>query len=91
MSCPQVKRKPMNKIGNVQKKTSVAVTSWKKTQPSNHQGYWECYICHKMIDYLIAEHVNSKVRHPDLRTDTDNLRPVCNSCNQEKGSNDYEE
>jgi 5-methylcytosine-specific restriction endonuclease McrA len=92
--CPQRPRtllqihKPMNKIGKVQKRTQAAVAKWKRTQEPNHQGYYECYICHKWTTYLEAEHVKSKVRHPELRTVATNLKPVCDQCNASKGSKD---
>lgn len=94
MTCPYVARsvltttKPMNKVGKVAKRTNAAVAKWKKTQPSNHQGYWQCYVCLKWVPYLMAEHVKSKVRHPELRTDHMNLKPVCAECNEIKGSKD---
>jgi 5-methylcytosine-specific restriction endonuclease McrA len=78
----------LNKIGKVAQRTNAAVAKWKNTQKPNHQGYWQCYICGRMIDYLIAEHVKSKVRHPELRTDPNNMKPVCNECNAAKGSKD---
>jgi len=78
--------KPMNRVGKVAKKTNKAVANWKKTIEPNHQGYYECYMCLKWIDYLEAEHVNSKVRRPDQRTDPNNLKPTCSECNAKKGS-----
>ena len=78
--------KPMNKVGKVTKQTNAAVAKWKRTQATNHQGYYECYICHKWVPYLMAEHVKSKARNPDRRTDLENLKPSCADCNREKGS-----
>lgn len=83
-------RKPMNKIGKVQKQTAAAVAKWKKNTPPNHQGYWVCYICGRWIDYLEAEHTKSKARHPELRTNAEYFRPVCDPCNSEKGSKDVD-
>lgn len=83
--------KPIAKIGKQGKKTAAAVAKWKKTQTPNHEGYYECYICHKWIPYLEAEHKLSKARHPDKRTDPTNLAPVCSECNEKKRSKDYEE
>jgi hypothetical protein len=80
--------KPINKVGKVTKKTNAAVSQWKRKQKPNHQGYWICYICGKWIDYLEAEHAQSKVRHPELRADQNNLKPVCSDCNEKKGSKD---
>lgn len=76
----------MNQVGKVQKRTAAAVAKWKRIQKPNHEGYYQCYLCLKMIDYLEAEHVQSKVRRPDLRTDAGNLRPCCSECNRNKGS-----
>jgi len=81
----------MNKIGRVGKETAKAVAKWKKTQQADHQGYYECYICHRKIDYLMAEHVKSKVRRPDLRTDPNNFKPTCAECNARKMSKDLDE
>lgn len=78
--------KPMNKIGKQGKRTAKAVAEWKKTIKPNHQGYYECYMCLRMMDYLEAEHVKSKARHPELRTDPNNLKPTCSECNEAKGS-----
>lgn len=80
--------KPIKKIGKQGKKTAAAVAKWKKTQQPNHQGYFTCYMCGKWVPYLIAEHVKSKARHPELRTDFNNLKPTCDDCNREKGSKD---
>ena len=80
--------KPIPKIGKQTKKTNAAVAKWKRTQKPNHQGYFECYICHKWVTYLEAEHKQSKVRHPELRTDQTNFAATCSDCNREKESND---
>lgn len=78
--------KPMNKTGKVAKKTAQAVAKWKKTIEPNSRGYYTCYLCGKEVDYLMAEHRESKARRPDLRTEPDNLEPVCAPCNASKGS-----
>lgn len=76
----------MREIGKQGKKTAAAVAKWKRNQQPNHQGYYICYLCGKWITYLMAEHVKSKARRPDLRTNPDNFQPVCESCNEKKGS-----
>lgn len=81
-------RKPLAAIGKQGKRTAAAVAKWKRTQEPNHEGYFECYICHKWITYLEAEHVKSKARNPKLRTDPNNLKPTCDPCNSKKGSQD---
>jgi 5-methylcytosine-specific restriction endonuclease McrA len=85
---PIAKRTPINKVGKQGKKTAAAVAKWKRTQNPNHRGNYVCYICSKEIPYLVAEHVKSKARHPDLRTDPNNLKPTCADCNREKGAKD---
>lgn len=77
-----------NKIGKQGKRTASAVAKWKRTQKPNDAGYFECYMCHRWLTYLTAEHVKSKARHPDLRADPTNFAPTCDDCNRRKGSND---
>lgn len=74
----------------MQRQTANAVAKWKKTQKPNHQGYYTCYLCGRQVAYLMAEHTKSKVRHPNLRTDPNNLKPVCADCNERKGSKDVD-
>lgn len=81
----------MRRIGKQGAKTASAVAKWKKTQIPNHEGYYTCYICGKWITYLMAEHVKSKARNPELRTIPENFRPVCAECNEKKGSRDLDE
>lgn len=81
-------RRKLNRVGKQGKRTAAAVTKWKRVQKPNHQGYFECYICHRWITYLEAEHVKSKARHPELRTDPNNFKPTCTECNEKKRSKD---
>jgi 5-methylcytosine-specific restriction endonuclease McrA len=78
-------------VGKVGKKTAAAVAKWKRTQERNHEGYYECYMCGAWVTYLEAEHVKGKARHPELRTDPENLKPTCSDCNEKKRSKDLEE
>lgn len=78
-----------NKIGNAGRKTANAVAKWKRTQKPNHEGYYECYMCNKWVTYLEAEHVKSKARHPESRTDPSNFKPTCDDCNDKKRSKDF--
>lgn len=77
---------PLRPIGNQGKRTARAVAKWKRLQKPNHQGYYQCYICGRWVDYLMAEHVKSKAQHPESRTDPSNFQPVCADCNRKKGS-----
>lgn len=93
-----VKHKPHKQIdrvkrprpaGKVQTATNKAVAEWKANQKPNHEGYYQCYICGRWVDYLMAEHVKSKARSPESRTDHNNLKPVCARCNKAKGSKSF--
>lgn len=84
-------KKPIKYLGKQGRRTVKAVAQWKKTQKPNDQGYHVCYLCGKWITYLEAEHKLSKARHPDQRTNLDNLAPTCSECNNNKRSRDYEE
>ena len=81
--------KAIRKVGKQGKKTAAAVDKWKRKQKPNHQGYYVCYICGKWIEYLTAEHMLSKARHPSERDNPDNFAVVCHDCNREKASKDY--
>ena len=76
----------MNKIGRVGKETAAAVAKHKKTVKPTHEGYFICYMCGKWVDYHMTEHVKSKARNPELRTDPGNFKPTCGPCNEKKGS-----
>jgi hypothetical protein len=95
-TCPFLPRstlkvyKPMSKVGRVGKETAKSVAKWKRQKKPNHQGYFECYICQRWVAYLEAEHTKSKARHPELRNEASLLRPVCDDCNEKKGSKDME-
>lgn len=84
--CPYLERKGLAKIGRQGKRINSAVRKWKRQQEANHEGYFECYMCHKWIKYQEAEHVKSKVRHPELRADQTNFKHTCDDCNAKKGS-----
>lgn len=85
-NCPFIPRKGLAKVGRQGRRTAKAVTKWKRKQQANHQGYFVCYMCGKWITYLEAEHVKSKARRPDQRTNQKNFKPVCEDCNAKKGS-----
>jgi len=95
--CYKKPRKPIQtrvlprKVGNQGKKTAQAVAKWKKTQKPNAEGYYVCYLCGKWVTYLMAEHMQSKARHPERRTDLTNLAPCCAECNEQKRSKNYED
>ena len=66
---------------------------WYENNPPDKDGFWCCYLnisslCIRKLtrDTLTLEHVESKVRHPELKYDVSNIRPACPACNRLKGS-----
>lgn len=67
--------------------------SWMKANPSDEHGYWTCYLHISQLcpvrltrSMLTLEHVQPKVKRPDLKYDIGNIRPSCKFCNKLKGS-----
>lgn len=63
-------------------------SKWLRENPPNHQGYYECYICGKWVDYseITLDHIIPRSNRPDLVHDFSNLAPCCYKCNSAKGS-----
>lgn len=65
-------------------------SKWLKAHPPNHQGYYECYLCHTWINYseITLDHIipKSNASNYSSRHDWSNLAPCCGKCNSEKGS-----
>lgn len=66
---------------------------WFKENPPDENGYWYCYLqisvsCpYKLTRRLVQlEHVYPKVKRPDLKYNTRNIKPACPFCNKLKGS-----
>jgi len=61
---------------------------WINTNPPNHEGYYECYLCHKFItlDEMTLDHIIPRSHAPELRFEFSNLAPCCGPCNTKKGS-----
>lgn len=88
-----VAKKPMKKIGKVTKAWLDERNQWIKDNPPNHQGFYFCElrrpgVClySMTVDQLTLDHVKSRSRRPDLRTEASNLVPACLPCNRDKGS-----
>lgn len=64
-----------------------------KNHPSNHEGYYTCYLCGKWVksNEVELDHVKSRSRHPELVFDESNIRFSCHECNFKKGSRDPKE
>lgn len=94
-------RAPIKKVSN---KSGVKLAQMRREwflRPENkpdQQGEWLCYLgispeCTFTVNRLTLnlEHVRSKVRHPELKFDPDNLKTSCQPCNKLKGSLDLED
>ena len=72
-------------------------SAWYKVNPPNEDGKWECYLqisslCPRYLSksLLTLEHVQPKVKAPELKYDISNIRPSCSWCNKMKGSRTIE-
>ena len=77
-------KKPMRKIGPVTRK-------WIETRSdyfAKYKGPYYCYICGKHLDIneVQLDHIQSRVRAPQLRNELKNLAPICATDNKSKGS-----
>ena len=96
--CYQTKKKVPAKITPAKKvgKESKAWAEFRKhyliLNPPNHEGYYECYICHKWVlaDEITLDHVVAPSRNSLLRYNEENIRFCCYSCNTRKGSQSLE-
>lgn len=87
-------RKPILPVNNKTKKKHLVMRrEWFALNPPDENGYWYCYLkisteCSKKMirGVLTLEHVEAKVRRPDLIFDVDNIKPACGFCNKLKGS-----
>lgn len=59
---------------------------WVKSNPPNHQGYWECGICGRWVheDEMELDHIEKRGSHPEKVFEQENLRPTHPLCNQER-------
>lgn len=97
--CPHIANKPLKKEGDkARKKRQSTANKWFKANPPDEHGDWICYLqiselCPKKLNrqLITLEHVKSKVRHPELKYDINNIKPSCSFCNYLKGSRDLEE
>lgn len=77
---------------NRQKRLKMS-QAWFRANPSDKDGYWECYLRISRLcpiklrrETITLEHVYAKVRRPDLKYEPLNLKPSCSFCNKMKGS-----
>jgi len=85
-------RKPIKRMGTVAKQWAATRRTWIQAN-GTVTGTWVCYLCDKplTIDNLTLDHVQSRSRHPELRSEPDNLAACCYSCNTHKGSRNENE
>lgn len=87
-------RTPM-RLESVKAKTKRRITykKWLEVNPPDTDGYWTCYLqistlCLGRVNQstLTLEHVQPKVKAPELKYDITNIRASCSFCNKLKGS-----
>lgn len=78
----------MKQIGKQGKLWLKTRKQWLRDNPPNFQGYYQCYICNQYIpqNEVTLDHVKPRSKNPELRYDSDNLKPCCYVCNNKKGS-----
>lgn len=92
--CFQKPRKGIEPESRMAKKQRISTaTRWFRQNPPDQDGYWYCYLrissmCPvKLTRRLVTlEHVYPKVKRPDLKYNTRNIKPACPFCNKLKGS-----
>lgn len=97
-NCPSKPRKPLhtkkrlNPIGKIGRALAKQSRQFKRETPTNHEGYYECYLCGRWItpEETRPEHVKSRSHHPEHRFNKENLKPACDPCNEAKGSMDVD-
>jgi 5-methylcytosine-specific restriction endonuclease McrA len=87
-NCPKRPKNVLNTFGPYAQKMKKVRLEWFKLNPSDHAGYWYCWLCGKGIKKgeVELDHVLSRSRHPELRFELSNLKPSCHDCNTNKGS-----
>lgn len=87
----RTRTKNMTKWGKYTSKWNHTKKRWRKLNPPNHEGYYECYICKVWVlsSDIEVDHIVPRSRAPELRYEMSNLAPCCHSCNFKKGSKVY--
>lgn len=93
-ACPYRPRKRMRNESNKSRTKRLQMNQeWLKENPPDHDGKWACYLriapnCLKRMGSLdlTFEHVEPKVKRPDLKFDKRNIKAACQPCNELKGS-----
>ena len=89
------RKETLKPVGKTTKQWLVTRATWIRNNPPNQDPYphYVCYLCGAWLalNELTLDHRKSRSRHPELRYSADNLSPACYTCNQNKGSKDYDE
>lgn len=80
-------------IGRVTKKWMLTRAAWFHTNEPDKNGFYTCYYCGERLlpNEVELDHMYSRSRHPELRSELTNLVPACHTCNSTKGSKDADE
>lgn len=95
-------KKPRKRLKPEAEKTKYKRTEttreWYRLNPPDEKGLWYCYLqispkCPFKLtrSTITLEHVRPKVRAPELKYETSNLKPSCMFCNSKKQSLDIED
>lgn len=87
-----IKKIPLRKVGKLGKQWQVTRATWFRKHALRAGEEYHCYICERPIgDHPQLDHIQSRVRHPELRFNLDNLAPICEYDNRMKSSLSLEE
>lgn len=71
---------------------------WFLRNHSDENGHWECYLqissmcpIQLTVHTIQLEHVEPKVKNPELKYKVRNIKPACKWCNKLKGSQTIEQ
>lgn len=89
--CRLKKRKPISQRGKQYTAWQKARKTWFASRPE--QVWFNCYICNKLLHRRLVtlDHKIPRSKKASLRYAQSNLRACCWTCNQEKGSQSYEQ
>ena len=84
----QPERTPIKKGGKHEQAWRLFRTRYLELHPSNHEGYYECYICNRWVETqdITLDHKISRSDAPELRYNQENIGFCCGLCNSKKGS-----
>jgi hypothetical protein len=74
--------------GKASQKWSRCRGDWLRTNPPDHNGYYQCALGDDMVHLseVTLDHIITRSRAPELRYVLSNLQPACEWHNYERGS-----